>query len=437
MTSITEIYQKYLMATSVSINSRTVLSGALFFGIRGPYFDGNAFAQEALDKGANYVVIDNVAYAKDSAKCILVANSSETLQQLAAYHRAQYGMQFSLIAITGSYGKTTTKELIYSILRNSYKTVATQGNLNTALGVALTLLSMNHETEIAIVEMGATQLGDIALCCHMAQPTHGLITAIGEAHLDTFRNIAGVRQGKGELYDYLYERKNQGVIFLNTLDPLLCKLGKRFTHPITYPQPEDFMPIELIAQDPYIHYQSAEGAEVTTQLLGKSHIYNIAAALCVAKYFGIPMGTAHQSIQAYRPSNRRMEIVIKGTNQLIIDSYNASPASVQLALDGLLQLKVDYRVVILGDMAELGSRSHEWHNQILKQLCLSVYDLVLLCGPLFMAAAGNHRACTTIHCFAHKEALAAYLRTQHFQYSGILFKGGNGLQMDTLAEAIT
>lgn len=433
MIDIEALYQKYLISRSITIDSRHVPSGALFFSIRGANFNGNAFAADALAKGAGYAIVDDIAYKKSSPAYIMVEDSLAVLEQLASYHRLQYGSDFPIVAIVGSYGKTTTKELLYRVLQTTYKVVATKGNLNTRIGVALTLLSLRQDTEIAVVEMGATQIGDIALLCNVVQPTHGIITAVGDAHLEGFGSLAGVIEGKGALYHYLYA--TGGVVFLNTLDPLLCTMSEEFTEPITYPQPTDFAPLYLVAQDPYIRYRSSEGIEVTTHLLGRPHIYNIAAALCIAKHFNVSMTAAHQAIQAYIPTNQRMELVIKGSNQLIVDSYNASPASVQAALDALLQLKVRYRVVILGDMAELGNQTTAWHNKIVDQLCNPAYDLVLLCGAFFTIAMRKNPN-SQIHCFPTKEALAHYLHTCHFQHSGILLKGGHTLKLHSLVEAV-
>ncbi|TSJ81028.1 MAG: UDP-N-acetylmuramoyl-tripeptide--D-alanyl-D-alanine ligase [Candidatus Cardinium sp.] len=427
MVAIEVLYKQYLTAGSVTTDTRQLAPGAIFFAIRGPHFNGNRFAAEALEKGASYVVIDDPAYAIPSSACILVKDSLTTLIQLAGYHRSQYNGP--VIAITGSYGKTTTKELIYTVLQTTYKTVATKGNLNTPIGVALTLLSLQQDTQIAVVEMGATQPGDIALCCTIARPTHGMITAIGAAHLEGFGNITGVIQGKSELYDYLYA--TGGTVFLNSLDPLLSTISKRFAQLITYPGPNDFAPLELVGEEPYLRYKSSEGKEYTTHLLGKPHINNIAAALCVAKYFNIP--AAHEAIQAYIPTNQRMQLMVKGSNQLIIDSYNASPASVQAALDALLQLKVRYRIVILGDMAELGNQTTAWHHKIVQQLCQPCYDQILLCGPFFSFA---DRKQPNILCFPTKSALENYLDSHTYQDSGILLKAANGMAIDTLVDQL-
>ncbi|WP_339044397.1 UDP-N-acetylmuramoyl-tripeptide--D-alanyl-D-alanine ligase [Cardinium endosymbiont of Tipula unca] len=429
MVAIEDIYQKYLVTRSVTIDSRNVTPGALFFAIRGTNFNGNTFAEAALAQGASYAIIDDPAYVKPSSAYILVENSLSILHRLANYHRRQYSMHLPVIAITGSYGKTTTKELVYQILRTTYKTVATKGNLNTSIGVSLTLLSMMHDTEIAVIEMGATQLKDIALCCTIAEPTHGIITAIGEAHLDTFHNLEEIIQGKGELYDYLYTTK--GIVFLNTMDDLLQTISSPFPNLVTYPQSKDFAPLDLVSADPYLCYRSSEGEHVRTHLLGKVHIHNVAAALCIAKYFKVPTKAADRAIQAYVPNNLRMELVVKGSNQLIIDSYNSSPASVQAALNTLLQLNVGQYIVILGDMAELGNQTNVWHSQIIEQLHHPGYNLVLLCGPFFTAAASKQPN-NKMHCFPNKEILADYLCKRQFQHSGILLKGANNLEIHTL-----
>ncbi|WP_419241105.1 UDP-N-acetylmuramoyl-tripeptide--D-alanyl-D-alanine ligase [Cardinium endosymbiont of Nabis limbatus] len=428
---IEAIYQKYLTTGSVTTDTRDLAPNALFFAIRGPNFNGNAFAAEALAKGARYVVIDDPAYAMPSSAYIIVEDSLATLIALAGYHRLQYTLP--VIAITGSYGKTTTKALIYTTLQTTYRTVATKGNLNTPIGVALTLLSIKQDTQITVIEMGATQLGDIALCCNIARPTHGIITAIGEAHLGGFGNIGGVIQGKSELYDYLYA--TGGTIFLNSLDPLLATISKRFTKAITYPQPNDFTPLEWVGETPYLRYKSSEGEEYTTHLLGKPHINNIAAALCIAQYFNVPSPAAHQAIQSYIPTNQRMQLVMKGSNQLIVDSYNASPASVQAALDALLQLKVRYRLVILGDMADLGGQTTLWHDKIVGQLCRPYYDHVLLCGPFFTFSAHKYQN-PKMHCFPDKAALADYLARHSYQNSGILLKAAHSMALHTLVEQL-
>lgn len=432
MLDIEKLYQMYATAGSVSIDSRTIAPGALFFAIRGANFNGNVFAAEALAKGARYVIVDDPMYAASSA-CMLVEDSCQALETLAHYHRTRHRAAVPVIGITGSYGKTTTKELLYSALCTTYRTAATKGNLNTSIGVALTLLSIRSDTQIAVVEMGATESGDIERCCQLAAPTHGIITAIGEAHLAGFGTLQGVFQAKRALYDYLYQTK--GTIFLNSLEPLLQDVGKRFKRPITYPQPTDCFPLAVVAEDPYLWCKTPNGMPFKTHLMGKPHRNNIAAALCVAHHFQVPLETACRAIQAYVPSNRRMEFVQKGSHQLIVDSYNASPASVQAALRVLLQLNVRHRIVVLGDMAELGEQTDFWHAQIVAQLHDPRYDVVLLCGAACVRAV-QQRSHPKIQCFSDKVALAHYLAHCRFEPSGWLFKGSHGLQMHTLAEGI-
>jgi len=432
MVDIQLLYKKYLMAGSVAIDSRNLLPGSLFFAIRGERFNGNAFAANALAKGASGVIIDDSNYLKPTPEYILVKDVLATLQALAGYHRLQYGPHFPIIAITGSYGKTTTKELIYQVLSTTYKTIATQGNLNTSIGVALTLLSIRPDTEMAVIEMGASQLGDIAGCCKMAQPTHGLITTIGEAHLDRFGNLEEVLKGKGELYDHL--DATHGVLFLNTLDPMLGTIANKFSTPITYPQETDYYTLKLVDQNPHLVVQSRNDRTIHTHLLGEPHTYNVAASLCIAKYFNVPMELAYQAIEKYVPADKRMEFVCRGSNQYIIDSYNASPASVEAALDALLRLKVAYRVVVLSDMAALGKRTTFWHERIIKKLYTSNFDEVLLCGPLFtMASKGIG---LTIKCFDSKEAIWDHLHHINYQHTGFLFKGSHSWAMHTLVNAI-
>ena len=430
---LSTLYKYYLSSGSVSIDSRNIVPGALFFAIRGARYNGNRFAQEALDKGARYAIIDDPAYRGASSAYILVENSQAILEALAQYHRLQYGSTFPVIAIAGSFGKTTTKALLNQVLSTVYKTVATPGNLNTSIGVALTLLSMDSTTQMAIIEMGASQKGDIALCCRIAQPTHGLITAIGYAHLKGFGSIEGVLQGKGELYDYLY--KTHGVAFVNTMDPLLKRISQRFITPYTYPQCTDYYPLTLVEQRPYLCCKTASGKVLNTKLLGAHQHYNLAAALCVAKYFHIPEPLAYKAMEAYVPSDHRMELVHQGSNQIIIDSYNASPDSMKAALLALLQLQVNYRIVLLGDMADLGQQAIFWHRQLLEQLRDKRYDLVLVCGPIFSETLANYPH-AKMHGFIDKTALANYLVHQRFENSGLLLKGSHHMAMHTLMGVI-
>ena len=433
MVAIESLYRCYLSSCGVSIDSRCMQPHGIFFAIRGVNYNGNAFAKEALAKGARWVVVDDKTYMDDHPAYILVDDAQHSLEALARYHRSQCEPPYGLIAVTGSYGKTTTKELLRSILSTTYRVVATQGNLNTSLGVALTILSMDKKTQLAIVEMGASQKGDIEKCCNIAQPTHGLITAIGPDHLQGFHSIQGVLEGKLELYHYLSSK--EGTVFVNSTDPLLVDASRRLGKRYTYPQSQDDLHLSLVDQTPYLRCKVTDGPVLHTQLLGAHHYYNLAAALCVAKYFGVPHSLAYAAVQDYRSERGRMELVCKGSNQLIIDSYNASPDAVRSALLTILRLKVKRRIVILGDMADLGGDAIAWHKKILALLADKSYDLVLLCGPLFLGALGRGGDVRMIG-FREKSALVDYLSREHFEDCGFLLKGSHHMSMHTLVDAI-
>ena len=419
------LYQKYLHDHSVTTDSRNVPPGAIFFALRGPNFNGNAFAAIALEKGASYVVIDDPQYYQDNSRYIWVDDVLTTLYSLANYHRKKFAIP--VIGITGSCGKTTTKDLITVVLSKKYKLAVTQGNLNTVIGVSLTLLAMPINTEIAVIEMGASALGEIALLCQIAMPTYGLITNIGPAHLEGFGSMAGVLRGKSELYDYLL--KNNGNIFFNTLDPLLANMAQRFSEPISYPQSKDFCSLSIVDENPFIQYKDEKGVLVNTHLLGKSSFDNMAAAICIGKYFGLPAMQVNQAIQNYMPTNNRTQLVKQGSNQILLDAYNANPMSVKSALYTLQKFPSLHKVVILGDMGELGNLGQQLHQDIVQLTATTHFQLVLLCGPQMVAARLYN---LNAHYFDTKEALATYLMQQKFDQSTILIKGSRFLSLETL-----
>ncbi|MHA7877813.1 MAG: UDP-N-acetylmuramoyl-tripeptide--D-alanyl-D-alanine ligase [Bacteroidota bacterium] len=425
---ISELYKLYRTHRNITTDSRQVTPQSIFFALKGPHFDGHAFAAQALAKGAAYVVIDDAQYKKD-ARYILVDNVLLALQRLANHHRRQ--LKIPIIGITGSSGKTTTKELIHAVLRKRYHVTATQGNLNNHIGVPLTVLAMDSKTEIGIVEMGANHVGEIARLCEIAMPTHGLITNIGHVHIEGFGSFEGVIQGKRELYDYVHS--NNGVVFVNTTDAILTSITKHFTSRATYPQKTDFCPCQFVTERPYVVYQSENGQTITSHLLGRYHFYNIAAALCVAKYFSVDETHANAAIQDYQPSNNRSQIFTKGSNTIVLDAYNANLASMQGAIEALHLIPTMYKVLILGDMAELGEETREAHQAIGRFTTQAVYKQVLLCGPCMMAAQeANPRA---LH-FNTKEALSAYLEKQRFTHTALLIKGSRFLQLETLVASI-
>jgi UDP-N-acetylmuramoyl-tripeptide--D-alanyl-D-alanine ligase len=402
---------------------------ALFFALKGPHFDGNAFAEQALEKGASYAVIDNVQYKKD-ARYILVDDVLVTLQKLASHHRKQ--LKIPIIGITGSSGKTTTKELIQAVLCSRYVVTATQGNLNNHIGVPLTVLAMDVKTEIGVVEMGANHVGEIAQLCAIAQPTHGLITNIGHVHIEGFGSFEGVIKGKSELYAYLLQ--SNGVIFANTTDPVL----QRITAPlkvqvVTYPQQQDFFHCKLVKESPFVVYQSVNRQVIHSQLLGRYHFDNIAVALCVAKYFRVVEEAANEAIQNYQPSSNRSQIIKKGSNTILLDAYNANLESVKGAIQALHVMPAVHRVLILGDMAELGQESEEAHRALGRFTTQANYKSVLLCGPhmIFAQKANSH----ALH-FHKKEDLAIYLEQQRFENTALLIKGSRFLQLETLVTSM-
>ncbi|MCU0317997.1 MAG: UDP-N-acetylmuramoyl-tripeptide--D-alanyl-D-alanine ligase [Amoebophilaceae bacterium] len=401
---------------------------AIFFALRGLRFDGHTFAQQALERGASCVVIDDTRYQADS-RYVLVDNVLETLQGLAMYHRKQ--LKIPMLGITGSSGKTTTKELMQAILCRRYMTTATKGNLNNHIGVPLTVLAMDDKTEVGIVEMGANHVGEIARLCEIAMPTHGLVTNIGHVHIEGFGGFEGVIKGKSELYDYLFRR--DGVVFLNTMDSVLGGVTKQLTQVITYPQQRDFYHCRLVREGPFVVYQSENAQIVTSHLSGHYHFYNIAAALCVAKYFGVDETDANEAIRNYRPSNNRSQVIKKGSNTIFLDAYNANLESIRGAIHAFHLMPATHRILIIGDMAELGEETEEAHQAVGRLTTQAVYKSVLLCGPHMKAAKESNPS--ALYFFA-KESLVAYLKQQKFEDTNFLIKGSRFLQLETLVEFI-
>jgi UDP-N-acetylmuramoyl-tripeptide--D-alanyl-D-alanine ligase len=419
------IYNYYLKYPQISFDSRENVANTIFFALKGNYCDGNVFASQALDKGAAYVIIDNSRYYQADERYILVDDTLTVLQQLANFHRKH--LNIPIIAITGSNGKTTTKELVYAILSQRYNCYATVGNFNNHIGVPISLLSIKDSTEIAIIEMGANHVGEIAQLCEIAQPTHGVITNISHAHLEGFGGFEGVVKGKSELYSYL--KQCSGVSFINSADSVLLNAASGLFNPIYYPQSGDFYHCELVEASPYIIYKSEQGETVTTQLIGKHHFYNIAAALCIGKYFNIEEGIANAAIQAYKPSNNRSQLINKGSNIILLDAYNANPASVQAALESFSFLKAAHKVLILADMNELGEESLTFHQQIVKQTAQQNYDKVILYGN-YMEKASSYNS-KAIH-FKQMKDLQSYLNEAIFVNTSFLLKGSRSYHLENL-----
>jgi UDP-N-acetylmuramoyl-tripeptide--D-alanyl-D-alanine ligase len=423
-----ELYAKFLESAGISTDTRSIAPGSMFFALRGDRFNANEFAAEALTKGASYAVVDQAEYAKGKSY-ILVPDTLEALQKLARFHRDR--LEIPVVALTGSNGKTTTKELIYAILSKRFEVHATKGNLNNHIGVPLTLLSIKPHHEIAVVEMGANHLGEIAMLCGFADPTHGLITNIGRAHIGLFGGFEQIARAKGELYDHLAARN--GVVFINSQNEILTGMAKRFKSMVTYPAEGDFYTAQLIHADPYVRLVADNGKEVQTQLIGSYNFENIAAALCVGKYFGVDPDEANAAVAEYRPQNMRSQVVQKGSNTIILDAYNANPSSMQAAIENLLAMPGSRKVLILGDMFELGDESEREHRRLASLINQHGFREVYLCGTLMAPAAEE---IPHAHYFENKADLIQALRSAEIRDSVILIKASRGIGLEEVVEHI-
>ena len=424
MPSTERLYDIFQECGRVSTDTRSIVPGSLFFALKGERFNAHEFAQQALDQGAAYAVIDEPEY-QHNEHCLLVDDVLTSLQRVAHHHRVALGIP--VIGINGTNGKTTTKELLHAVLSQKYRTLATRGNLNNHIGVPLTLLELTSDTELAIIELGANHVGEIGALCQIAHPTHGLTTNIGKAHMEGFGGLEGAIRGESEQYDYLL--KTDGVVFINSQDELLSRMSERFSQPYYYPAPDDYFPCTLVSADPFVVYQSAEGPPVETQLVGAYNFENIAAALCIGQYFEVPPEAAHEAVRTYQSTNKRSQIVKQGSNTVILDAYNANPDSMQAAVRNLAAMRADRKAVMLGDMYELGEDAAAEHRALGELLAQSGIQCVLLCGELMQSA---HRACPDSHYFTDKAALENYLRQQPITDSMVLIKGSRGMAMETL-----
>ncbi|HEX6891336.1 MAG TPA: UDP-N-acetylmuramoyl-tripeptide--D-alanyl-D-alanine ligase [Chryseolinea sp.] len=423
---IEQLYKYYLESRSVSTDTRKILPGSVFFALKGDRFNANEFAAQALEKGASYAVIDEERYAI-SSKYIVVSNVLDTLQKLAAYHRQQ--LSIPVIGLTGSNGKTTSKELLNAVLSRKYKTYATQGNLNNHIGVPLTLLAIDNSIEVAVVEMGANHLGEIALLCSIANPTHGFITNIGKAHIGTFGGFENIIRGKSELYQHLISKS--GVAFINSRSEILSNMAKRFKDPVLYPSKDDYYHCELVDADPFLRVKAENGDIIETNLIGAYNFENIAAALCIGKYFKVDAVLANRAIGEYRPSNMRSQLVKKDGNTIILDAYNANPSSMKVAIENVAAIKGNRKTLILGDMFELEDEAEAEHRGIGKLLGSYQFENVLLCGRLMKFAKEEYSPALL---FETKDELIAELKNNPIKDSIILVKASRGIGLETVVE---
>ena len=426
-----ELYEVYLRHPHISTDSRQATQGTLFFALRGDSFDGNRYAASALEAGAAAAVLDNsevyeTLTEEQRSRCYLVPDTLEALQQLAAYHRQQLGIP--IFAITGSNGKTTTKELTYRVLSCRFHTYATHGNLNNHIGVPLTLLSMDRSTEFGLVEMGASHCREIALLSSIAQPDFGLITNIGKAHLEGFGGEEGVMRGKGELLDYLLHHK--GTAFYLQQSEALCRMVAERNGLETIPY--STTDLKLVDNDRQFLTVSWHGHKIRTHLVGEYNLFNLAAAIAVGTYFDIPEPEIVAAIESYQPENNRSQRQATQHNTLILDAYNANPSSMEAALRHFIsEPSMQPKAVILGDMLELGSYSAQEHRKIVELLQEARIEEVFLVGSHFTDAGAD-----CYPTFPDTDALRTYLTEHPIVNRLILIKGSRGIHLERLTELL-
>jgi len=421
-----ELHQLFIKGQlTINTDSRKKITNSVFFALKGENFDGNTYALQALKDGASYAVIDNKLYFDSSNdKLILVKNSLETLQELAKYHREQ--INIPIIGLTGSNGKTTTKELINAVLIEQFHVLATKGNFNNHIGVPLTLLNINSTHKIAIIEMGANHPKEIKFLCNIAQPTHGYITNFGKAHLEGFGSLEGVIKTKRELYDFI--DAHNGIKFINGTDKKQLEITENDKNTIVFCDRKNCQyTIKLIASNPFVQV-NFEGLTITSQLIGQYNFNNIAAAIAIGSYFKVPKELIKKGIENYTATNNRSQIIKKGSNKIILDAYNANPTSTLAAIENFAQLSDSTKLVILGDMFELGKTAQEEHQYISNQLVKLGLTNVLLVGK-------NYANIQTPYLqFETFDLLKAYLLANKPQNTSILIKGSRGMQLERVLE---
>ncbi|WP_270243378.1 UDP-N-acetylmuramoyl-tripeptide--D-alanyl-D-alanine ligase [Phocaeicola coprocola] len=425
---IAELYKCFMECGKVTTDSRNCPEGSMFIALKGETFNGNAFAAQALKQGCRYAVIDESEYAGEGT--ILVDNCLQALQQLANYHRRQ--LKTPVIGITGTNGKTTTKELISTVLSRKFNTLYTEGNFNNHIGVPLTLLRLTKEHEMAVVEMGANHPGEIKTLVHIAEPDYGIITNVGKAHLQGFGSFEGVIRTKGELYDFLRD-KGGATIFIQNENPYLNGIAEGLTC-VRYGQTAGlYVSGELISCSPFLSFRwTAEGVshEVNTHLIGSYNLDNMLAAAAIGRYFGVSDDDISSALASYLPHNNRSQLKETAGNKLIVDAYNANPTSMMAALKNFRQVEAPHKMVILGDMKELGEASREEHQKVVDYLKECGFDRVVLVGPEFAAATHSYQT------FQHVDEVLADIRMHKPQGYYILIKGSNSMKLSQLPECL-
>ncbi|MCB9361505.1 MAG: UDP-N-acetylmuramoyl-tripeptide--D-alanyl-D-alanine ligase [Flavobacteriales bacterium] len=420
---IVELYNLFTNSTGVCTDTRKIKENSLFFCLKGENFNGNTFAKKAIDEGASYSIIDEKEYQTE--KTILVDNVLDTLQQLATHHRKQFDIPF--IGITGTNGKTTSKELINAVLSQHFNTAYTQGNLNNHIGVPLTLLSINKNCEIAIIEMGANHIGEINELCQIAKPNYGIITNIGTAHIEGFGSKEGVIQTKSEMYNYISE--NGKLIFTNNDDSLLQQLSASLKK-YTYGKANADCMASLLSETPNIKLNWND-TNINSTLYGGYNFYNILLAICIGQYFKVPTQKIIKGIETYISSNNRSQLIQLKNIEIYLDAYNANPSSMNVAIDSFSSNSSTNKLMILGDMLELGSVSKNEHQIIINKTHKLNIDAFFV-GSQFNQAKEKHN----FKYFQNTEDLISHLEKNNITYSSILIKGSRGIRLEKVAEYI-
>lgn len=426
--SIIDLYDLFIHNPQITTDSRNCPKGSIFFALKGDKFDGNQYAGKALASGCVYAVIDNPDYYIGE-RTILVDNVLKTLQQLAHHHRKVLGLP--IIGITGTNGKTTTKELLAAVLSTKFNLLYTEGNFNNHIGVPLTLLRLTHDHEMAVIEMGASHPGDIKELVDIVHPNYGIITNVGRAHLEGFGSFEGVIRTKGELYDYI--RRSKGKIFIKKENEYLQSIAKGIEQ-ITYGNGDDaFASGQVVSCDPFLVFnwkQQGKLHTVETHMIGSYNLDNVLAAVAVGRFFKIPAERISRAIAAYEPTNNRSQFKKTDNNELIIDTYNANPSSMKVALDNFITMPVQPKAIILGDMRELGPTSNELHAEVVEQIKKGQFDKVFLCGEHFSKVGKEFSP------FATTEAMTEELRRQPLKGYHILIKGSHSMGLEKLVDIL-
>ncbi|TJY36530.1 UDP-N-acetylmuramoyl-tripeptide--D-alanyl-D-alanine ligase [Pontimicrobium aquaticum] len=423
--NIETLHKLFLKHPTVCTDTRKITKDCMFFALKGDNFNGNTFAKDALKKGATYAVVDKKDVVLNDSY-ILVDDVLKTLQELATYHRHYLGLK--IIALTGSNGKTTTKELINAVLKKKYNTVATKGNLNNHIGVPITLLSINNKTEIGIVEMGANHLKEIEFLCNIAQPDYGYITNFGKAHLEGFGSVEGVIKGKSELYQYL--KTNNKLIFVNANDTTQLKQLNKYQNSYSFGNNTSNCNIELLEANPFVVVKY-NNTTIQSQLIGAYNFNNISAAITIGNYFKATTIDIKEAIESYIPENNRSQIINKSSNQIILDAYNANPTSMVAALDNFDQISATNKIAILGDMFELGEDTKIEHKHIADYANNININKVFLVGENFYNTEFNSAKVTLCKTF---DDLKTHIQNLKPKETTLLVKGSRGMALERVLE---